>query len=378
MAEITTSNYPGSLDDINSLLNDQSNNTSFVLNGDHNNSITTITTTSTITGISAPNYILIDSELIHFGWISGADFMGCTRGADGTVAASHDNGADIYHVPVANWANQIRKAIIATQTELGINPSGDYSNLVERLDVLKAPSGSELTISAGVLTVTGLKTHFLIDTEGDASTDDLVTISGGAADDLLLLSPASESRTIVLKDGSGNIRTGGYGDVSLDAMDKWALLRYNNVLWFLLATSAVKGSDQYCMVSISSGQSISNATYEAISWNSETSDTPGWHDLVTNPERITVDVDGVFLITANIRFGANATGYREIAISKNGTKERYDSRNAQSAGWTNLTISGVFELSSGDYLEVEVYQTSGGSLNVNNPYTHFEVARLAN
>ena len=243
---------------------------------------------------------------------------------------------------------------------------------------MKSPSGAELTISAGVLTVTGLKTHFLVDTEADAATDDLVTISGGAADDMLLLSPTDEGRTIVLKDGTGNIRTGGYGDISLDAKDKWVLLRYNNVLWHLIATSAVKGSDQYCMLSRSSAQSISDSSYEKISWNSETSDTPGWHDLVTNPERITVNVDGVFLITASIRFGMDGTGYREVAISKNGTKERYDARNAISTGWTNITINGIFELSSGDYVEIEVYQTSGGSLNVNNPYTSFEVARLVN
>jgi len=122
MAEPSGSNFPTSLDSSTTLLADQVNQKSFTLSGAHNDTITTITTTATISGISAPNYVLINSEVIHFTGLSGADFTGCTRGADSTTATSHSDTDTIYHIPVANLVNQLKDAIIATQTELTVSP----------------------------------------------------------------------------------------------------------------------------------------------------------------------------------------------------------------------------------------------------------------
>ena len=152
MSEVITSNYPTSLDDTTSLLNDQVSLKSFVLNGDHSNSITTITTTSVITGFSAPNYFLIDGEIIHFTGISGVDFTGCTRGADGTSAASHSDADPIYHIATANWANQIRRAVIAIETELGTDPAGSLTDVKTRLAVSINDDGTLKSIPGMTLT----------------------------------------------------------------------------------------------------------------------------------------------------------------------------------------------------------------------------------
>ncbi len=129
MAETTTSNYPAALDNNTSLLGDQVNQKSLTLSGAHTNSVTTITTTATISGVNAPGYCLIDSEVIHYTGVSGATLTSCTRAANGTTAATHADGATVYFVPVANWANQLKRAIVATQTELGTNPAGAFTDV---------------------------------------------------------------------------------------------------------------------------------------------------------------------------------------------------------------------------------------------------------
>lgn len=63
---------------------------------------------------------------------------------------------------------------------------------------------SELTISSGSITVSGsAKFRFhSVDTESDAVTDDLETIAGGAAGDMLILQAVSNDRTVVCKEGT--------------------------------------------------------------------------------------------------------------------------------------------------------------------------------
>jgi hypothetical protein len=80
--------------------------------------------------------------------------------------------------------------------------------------VLKAVS--ELTIASGAITITD--SHHTVDTESDGATDDLDTISGGAVGRVVLLKPASGSRTVVVRDtggGTGNIRTPQAVSISL-------------------------------------------------------------------------------------------------------------------------------------------------------------------
>ena len=44
----------------------------------------------------------------------------------------------------------------------------------------------------------------------------------------------------------------------------------------------------------------------AIGFTSEDFDVPAWHSNTTNNTRITPDVAGVYLVTANVEFAANA------------------------------------------------------------------------
>jgi len=115
MAEPLVSNVPSSLDNDTSLGGDVLNLKQYTLDAGINNSVTTISVAEDITSFNVPGYILIDSELIWVGSKSAGDFATCTRGAGGTTAASHSNGAPVYHTYAANYFNQLKRAIVATE-----------------------------------------------------------------------------------------------------------------------------------------------------------------------------------------------------------------------------------------------------------------------
>ncbi len=64
--------------------------------------------------------------------------------------------------------------------------------------------GSELTIAAGSVTATS--GYHIIDTEGDAASDNLDNIAGGSAGQLLIIRSAQSTRDVVCRDEIGNLR----------------------------------------------------------------------------------------------------------------------------------------------------------------------------
>lgn len=90
-------------------------------------------------------------------------------------------------------------------------------------------SGSNLTIASGSVTPT--QGFHDIDTEGAAASDDLDTIVNTGIDtgSLLLLRAVSSSRTVVLKDGTGNLALAG--NFSLTDRDDTILLVRTSTGW---------------------------------------------------------------------------------------------------------------------------------------------------
>lgn len=115
---------------------------------------------------------------------------------------------------------------------------GSNGNMQWLKDMLYAKDGGELTISSGSIASTGNSAYYTVDTESDASSDDLDTISGGTDGDVIMISPESGSRTVVIKDGTGNVNTGDYGNIYLTETDHYVVLRYDGSNWVVLATNA--------------------------------------------------------------------------------------------------------------------------------------------
>ncbi len=99
-----------------------------------------------------------------------------------------------------------------TETNIAVPSALDISSL--KTDQLFLDAGSELTIATGAITVTNAR--HTVDTESDAGSDDLVTISGTSAGELFILSAIHTDRSIVLKNGSGNIICATGADITLE------------------------------------------------------------------------------------------------------------------------------------------------------------------
>lgn len=112
--------------------------------------------------------------------------------------------------------------------------------------------------------------------------------------------------------------------------------------------------------------SINNNTQTALTFNSERFDTDGLHSTSVNTSRLTCTRAGKHLATAHVEFAANVTGLRFAGIRLNGTTYiALDQKPVDSAGAWIASLSTVYEMALIDYIELVVFQNSGGALNVN-------------
>ncbi len=144
----------------------------------------------------------------------------------------------------------------------------------------------------------------------------------------------------------------------------------------------IKGSDIGARAYHDAAQAISDNILTALSFNSERWDTDTIHDTVTNNSRLTAKTAGYYQIEANLRWEANNSGRREIGITLNGsTKIALENDWAVSGVQAmEMNVSTTYSLSVNDYVELEVYQNSGGDLNVNSSAAispEFTMTRIA-
>jgi hypothetical protein len=138
-------NFPGAIDSAASLYSPvdafsgaplETTTTGAVLPGD-----SAISVSSTSGGFAATYGVLsIDNELIVYTGKTATQFTGCVRGAFGTAAANHSNGAQVAANMVAGFITALQSAVLAIENELGTAAARNY--------VLKT----------GAVTLTGLKT----------------------------------------------------------------------------------------------------------------------------------------------------------------------------------------------------------------------------
>lgn len=154
-------------------------------------------------------------------------------------------------------------------------------------------------------------------------------------------------------------KTWSVGDV-LTAADLNAYVR-DNVKWL--------GTDKpHCRVRNSTNIShTSSGNYQALTFDSERVDVGPMHDTSSNTGRLTVPAggDGFYTIGGQIEFASNSTGRRGIQIRLNGSTiiAREESANLGANDHT-CTVSTVYQLAAGDYVELMGLQASGGSLNM--------------
>lgn len=138
---------------------------------------------------------------------------------------------------------------------------------------------------------------------------------------------------------------------------------------------------------------IASNTASTISWTAEEFDDLGWHSTVSNQSRITVNATARYRITFCLSYEWDTGGtYTALArpkanLLKNGSSLR-DWRGttyyAPSSAWmdsgnvTRISMQGVdeFDLTSGDYLELQSLAIFGGSMKVLQADSFFLVERV--
>lgn len=122
-----------------------------------------------------------------------------------------------------------------------------------------------------------------------------------------------------------------------------------------------------CYIYKSGSQSINSSTATAVTFDSESFDTDNLHSTTTNTSRITIPSGkaGKYQVNATILFANNTSGLRRIELWLNGSIYQQDSMAVSSNdGRAFMTIASILNLSAGDYLEIYVFQNTGGALNV--------------
>lgn len=122
-----------------------------------------------------------------------------------------------------------------------------------------------------------------------------------------------------------------------------------------------------CALTQSSAQSISNSTQTDLTFDTETFDTDAYHSTSSNTTRITIPSGkgGYFLVTARVAYASNSTGSRGLWLLKNGATYLGTSfgQPASTGDLTTIQINQIVNLAVGDYITMNAYQSSGGSLN---------------
>ena len=151
---------------------------------------------------------------------------------------------------------------------------------------------------------------------------------------------------------------------------------------FIKGAGAAAGGSSFVGANVykSSATTIGNATWTNVPYEAENFDTTSFHDNSTNNTRMTIPTgkDGKYLVTANLSFDSNASGIRASMIRKNGadyTKGVWIGAFSESA---SLVASATLDLVAGDYVEMQVFQNSGGNLNLqgNSQANQFSIVYL--
>lgn len=143
------------------------------------------------------------------------------------------------------------------------------------------------------------------------------------------------------------------------------IMVYNGSAWTLAA--ALGTALPRCSVSRSTSQSIANnSTNQLISWTVQDYDVGEmFSPTSTTAATIPSGWGGLYLITVNIQWEANGTGYRSMQINTSGSERvRHTIFPVGSGPSTRMGISYIANLAAGASVTIGLFQNSGGALNI--------------
>ena len=149
-----------------------------------------------------------------------------------------------------------------------------------------------------------------------------------------------------------------------------------------LAGALTLSGQARCLLTHSTKTDLASGVFTGLNWDTETVDVGAMHSTAVNSSRITIAVDGTYLISVTVPFNTNSSGTRGIRVMKNDATEVAGSRSMHAANPTAGTMTAVqsqtwVPLVATDYLTVQAIQESGSTGSVSTAAAaSFAVARL--
>jgi len=160
----------------------------------------------------------------------------------------------------------------------------------------------------------------------------------------------------------GAIQMDGYHihglPLPIHVQDAWRLLDFQT---YTLPYLYWQGARVYH----TAAQAIPHGTGTVLAFNSERWDNDTIHDTAVFNSRLTCKTPGKYLAITHIGWARSATGRRELYLYYNGTTVIAALSDSVVADIEIYQcVSTIYDLALDDFIEVMVYQTSGGPLNV--------------
>lgn len=112
-------------------------------------------------------------------------------------------------------------------------------------------------------------------------------------------------------------------------------------------------------------QSIPNNTVTLATYTTEDFDNDNMINLAGSTTNVVVQTAGLYLVTGSATWATNAVGVRETAILKNGTLVAgFRAANNGAVLGSGTPCTHLVSCVATDILTMQVFQTSGGALNV--------------
>lgn len=186
----------------------------------------------------------------------------------------------------------------------------------------------------------------------------------GAGSSILTMNSGGTALSWLAKGGAAAILTMDTAGSALSWLAKGAA---NQVLGMNSGATALEWKSALVKGTrvVNASFSLADATLTQVSFTGESVDElSAW--VIGSPTRLTIPTTGWYMVSAYTSYANNSSGRRLTSVILNGTTEviTTDYRMPVNGGTTNVTIAGLAYLTAGDYLELQVYQTSGGSLTV--------------
>lgn len=169
------------------------------------------------------------------------------------------------------------------------------------------------------------------------------------------------------------------GVLSFDTGSAWRDIVADNASALVVDTVAdsVAGfKAPSCRVGRATDRTIATGVWSSgIGWDDESGgnrwDNDSIHSIVSNTDRFTATRDGFWMVGCHIRWDTDAVGQRGLRLKKYPADEVLQTEDKlATAGADYMHIVDLIEMETGEYIEWEVYQSSGGNLDIQSSQSH--------